>query len=219
MLQITEQPKATLFELDGAELALLDKIEALFAEPMNDTIDPGAEAERLVDEHLAALADVQEQLADKLIGYIKAIKAKAARAALLTAEATLYQAEAKRLAQKANAEADTADFLELRLKAFLERRQLKQMDVGTHTVKIVNQGGKLPLLLAPGITPQQVGPNFTQEIPASVAFDKAKIEAALKAGQKLVIEVPPAHSEEDEEAVNLIEWARFGDRPTKLKIS
>lgn len=217
-MQQTEQvtPKATLFDLDGAELALLDKIEALFAEPMNDAIDPGAEAERLVDEHLAALADVQEQLADKLIGYVKTINAKHARAAMLAAEAKLYQAEAQRLAHKANAEADTADFLESRLKTFLERRQLKQMDVGTHTVKIVNQGGKLPLLLAPGITPQQVGPDFIQEIPASVAFDKPKIEAALKAGQKLMIEMPPANPEE---TANTIEWARFGDRPTKLKIS
>ena len=78
-------------------------------------------------------------------------------------------------------------------------------------------GGKLPLVLTPGINPAQVGPDFIKEIPTSVDFDKQKIEAALKAGQKLLVEIPPQNP--DVEVANQIEWARFGDRPTKLKIT
>lgn len=212
--------KPTLFDLDVAELGLLAQIEAIFAEPMDDAIvDPGAEAQRLADEHLAALAEVQEQLAAKLAGYVKAIKAKTARADLLRAEAAAYAAEAERLANKARSEADTAEFLQERLKLFLERRGLQRFEAGTYTLKVVNQGGKLPLLLTPGVTPAQVPPQFRKEIPATWDWNKAEIERALKDGQRLEVTMTVSPSASGDSVPVTLEWARHGDRPTKLKIS
>lgn len=209
--------KTTLFELAGVELDLLNRIEeAIFAEPMDDSIlDPGATAEQMVDDHLAKLAEVQGQLGAKLEGYCKAIKAKAARAEMLKAEALLYQAEVTRLAQRARDDASTAEFLEARLKAFLEKRGLKEFETTTHKLKIVNQGGKLPLQLASGVTPKQVPERFHKVIPEQTEFDKSEIEAALKEGEKLELTLPA----EGEGEPQTIVWAKYGDRPTKLKIS
>ncbi len=211
---MTESHKPNLFELDQAELALLEKIEAVFAEPMDEVLDPGLTCEQIVDEHLAALADVQEQLGEKLQGYVGAIRAMRAKGEMLKAEAALYAAEASRLGYRAHSETDRADFLEARLKQFLERRQLKELEVGTFKLKIVNQGGKLPLVLNPTITPFSVDERFHKVIPEQIEFDKAEIEAALKAGESLILELPGVA---DAEPVQ-IEWARFGERKTKLKI-
>lgn len=212
---MVEERKATLFDLDVAELELLGKIEALFQEPMNEAIDPGAESERLVDEYLAQLEGVQEQIGAKLIGYVKAIRAKAARAEILQAEAHLYELEAIRLARRAKAEADTADFLQGRLKTFMERRGLTEFEAGTYKLKIINQGGKLPVIFDPRIKPEQIPDEFRREIPAKWEWKRDAIEAALKAGQRLEWEWEMS----DDGLPLRIEWARFGERPTKLKIS
>lgn len=214
------QAKATLFGLDAAELTLLAKIEALFtdlAHSEDATPDPGAESERLVDEHLAALTDVQDQIGAKLAGYVKAIKAKQARASMLAAEAELYQIEANRLTARARSEADTAEFLSFRLKAFMERRGLTELEAGNRTIKIVKVGGELPIIFAPGVEPTQAPAEFRKEIPARWEWKKDAIKAALKSGQKLEL-APADHLISDGEE-RRIEWARFGDRQTKLKIS
>lgn len=214
MTEQTETPKVSLFELDQAELALIEKLEAVFAEPNDEVLDPGLTCEQIVDEHLAALADVQGQLSDKLEGYVKAIRAMRAKGEMLKNEAALYFAEASRIANRAHAETDRADFLEARLKQFLERRELKELEVGTVKLKIVNQGGKLPLVLSPTVTPQQVAERFHKVIPEQIDFDKAEIEAALKAGESLTVELPGVAGAEPVQ----IEWARLGERKTKLKI-
>ena len=216
----TTERTATLFDLDAAELDLLARIEALFQEPMDETLDPGAESERLVDEYLAQLEGVQEQLGAKLIGYVKAIKAKTARASLLEAEARLYAVEANRLADKAKAEVDTAEFLQGRLKVFMDRRGLTEFEAGTYKLKIVNQVGRLPLRISNDFKPEQVDSAYRKEIPARFEFDRQAIEAALKAGQKLLIELPkPENLGEGEVGITHVDWAWFDDRPTKLKIS
>jgi len=214
---MTENKKASLFELDAAELDLLGKLESLFTPPMDQDIDPGAEAERLVDEHLASLADVQEKIGEKLVGYVHTIRAKRARAALFAEEARLYKVEAERLANKALEQEDTADFLELRLKAFLERRELTALEVGSYELKIVKAGGKQALQLNPQIAPVQVGEAFTkltEPVPAMLVFDKEKIEAALKQLGELTIELPT----EDGQEAQTIAWASLKPRETKLKI-
>lgn len=219
------RPKGTLFDLDSRELDLFMKIEELFQEPMDENIDPGEESKRLVDEHLEQLGQVQEQLSAKLIGYVEGIKVLMAKAEMLKAEARLYEAEMRRLEGRAADNVGAAEFLQGRLKAFLERRGLTELEVGTYKLKIVNQGGKLPLLIASGITPEQVSPEFRREIPASVDFDRDAIHAALRAGHQLVIGSPV------EDAGGAIEtdgsgpfraevqWARHGARPTMLKIT
>lgn len=212
---MTEAKKANLFELDQAELDLLNKLEAVFAEPMDELSDPGLTCEQIVDAHLASLADVQEQLADKLQGYVKAIRAKQFRAEMLVTEAALYQAEVQRLKLRASQEADTASFLESRLKAFLERRGLKEMEIGTFKVKIVNQGGKLPLVLSSAINAELVAERFQTIIPERIDFNKEEIEAALKSGEKLAITLPGVAGGVPQEVV----WAQHGERKTKLKIA
>lgn len=212
MTEQTETPKVSLFELDQTELALIEKLEAVFADPNEEVLDPGLTCEQIVDEHLAALADVQGQLSDKLQGYVKAIRAMRAKGEMLKNEAALYAAEASRIANRAHAETDRADFLEARLKQFLERRELKELEVGTVKLKIVNQSGKLPLILTPTVTPFSVEERFQKVI---IEFDKAEIEAALKAGEHLTMELPGVDGVEPVQ----IEWAYFGERKTKLKIA
>lgn len=212
---MTETRKANLFELDQAELELINKLEAVFAEPMDELSDPGQTCEEIADGYLASLAEVQEQLGEKLQGYVKAIRAMRSKGQLFEAEATLYQAEVFRLNQQAAAELDRADFLETRLKAFLERRELKELEVGTFRLKIVNQGGKLPLVLSPAISAEQVAERFQKLIPEQIEFDKAEIEAALKSGEKLTITLPGIAGGNPQEVV----WAQHGDRKTKLKIA
>lgn len=134
---------------------------------------------------------------------------------MLKAEGALYANEATRLSLRAASELDRASFLESRLKQFLERRGLTQLEVGTFRLKIVNQGGKLPLVLSPAITAEQVANRFRKYIPESFEFDKAEIETALKSGEKLTIVLPGVAGGEPQEVV----WARYGDRPTKLKIA
>lgn len=99
----------------------------------------------------------------------------------------------------------------------MERRGLTEFEAGTYKLKIVNQGGKLPLILNPSVTPDRVPDEFRKEIPARWEFKKDVIESALKAGQELVLEVPVG--ELDGGASLRVKWARYGDRPAKLKIS
>src|SRR5262249_25978960 len=136
----------------------------------------------------------------------------------------LYEAEMRRLEGRAADNASAAEFLQGRLKAFLERRGLTELEVSTYKLKIVKQGGKLPLLFASGITPEQVSPEFRREIPASVDFNRDAIHAALRAGQQLVIGSPiedAGGATEANRSVPLraeVQWARHGARPTMLKI-
>lgn len=206
----------TLFELDHAELDLLARIESVYDaanENPGPDQDPDAEAQRLIDAHLETLGEVQEALGGKLAGYVKAIRAKRAKAAMLEAEMGLYQAEYQRLKRQALDEEDTADFLEERLKSFLERRGLTEFEAGTFRLKIVNQGGKLPLLLAPGLTPEQAPASCRKEIPAHYEFNREAIEARLKAGERVTVAIVTDDGEEKE-----IDLAWYGPRPTKLKI-
>lgn len=211
----TYKPNVSLFDLDQAELEMIEKIEAVFAEPIDELSDPGQTCEQIVDEHLASLAGIQEQLGEKLQGYVRAIRAMRAKGEMLKVEGALYANEATRLSLRAASELDRASFLESRLKQFLERRELTQLEVGTFKLKIVNQGGKLPLILSPTITPFAVAERFQKLIPETIEFDKAEIETALKSGEKLEIELP---GEAGGEPV-VVQWARYGDRPTKLKIA
>ena len=205
----------TLFELDNAELDLLARIESIYDAANEDPgpgQDPDAEAQRLIDAHLETLGEVQEQIGAKLVGYVGAIRAKRARAAMLEAEMGLYFAEYQRLKRQAVDEEDTADFLESRLKSFLERRGLTEIEAGTYRLKIVNQGGKLPLLLAPGLTPEQAPASWRKEIPAHYEFDREAIEARLKAVERVTVTIF------DEDGEKEVDLAWYGPRPTKLKI-
>lgn len=206
----------TLFELDAAELDLLGKIEAIYENlsgDLNEPGDPGAEAEALVDAHLDQLAEVQDQLGAKLAGYVKAIRAKRAKAALYAAELDLYRAEMDRLKRLAAGEDDTADFLESRLQAFLERRGLREFEAGTYTLKIVNQGGALPVILADGVQPEDLPEAYHKVIPARVEIDKKALAADLKDGKEIMITV-----KDDEAGEREIRAAWLGERGTVLKI-
>ena len=202
----------TLFELDRAELELLQRIEAVY-EAAGEGADPGAEAQALIDRHLEALGQIQEELGPKLVGYVKAIRAKRAKAAMLEAEMALYKAEVERLRRWIAEEEKTADFLEGRLKAFLEARELTEFEAGAFRLKIVSQGGKLPLLLAPEATPEQAPATFRKEVPARFEWDREAIETRLKAGERVTMTVPDGAGGEKE-----IDLAWYGPRATKLRI-
>ncbi len=210
-----EEYKLKLYQLDGAELDLLSKIDDLYSESRDNDTDPDIEAQRLINEHLEALATIQEQIGPKLRGYIKAINSKRAQSEMLKAEADIYLAEGERLTRRAAEETKSADFLVSQLKAFMERRDLTRLEVGTNTVTITSQGGEQPVLFTPGVTPTQVPEKFRRHVPATDEFNKISIRAALKSGEELTIERP---SPEGGEPL-IIPWARLGPRQTKLKIS
>jgi hypothetical protein len=71
----------------------------------------------------------------------------------------------------------------------------------------------LPLLLAPGLTPEQAPVSCRKEIPAHYEFDREAIEARLKAGERVTVAIVTDDGEEKE-----IDLAWYGPRPTKLKI-
>lgn len=205
----------TLFELDAAELDLLGKIESIYeaaGENPGEASDPDAEAQALVDAHLDQLAEVQEALGAKLAGYVRAIKAKRARAQLFTAEMTLCREEWERLNRRAADENDTANFLESRLQAFLERRGLKEFEAGTHTLKIVSQGGALPVYIAMNVRPEDLPEAYHKVIPARVEVDKKALAADLKDGKEIFVKV------RDEAGEREIRAAWLGERGTILKI-
>jgi len=211
--------KPNLFELEAAELELINDIEAIFAEAeaeLNEsgevpTADPAARAQALVDAHLEALGAVQEQLGDKLIGYVKAIRAKRAQAQMIRAEAALYEAETRRLQGIASKGDGDADFLENRLKGFLERKGLNELEVGTFTLKLVEPGGKLPVVIDAAIKPEDLPEEFVR---TKHEFDKTAIYNALKAGKLK----KASYTNADGDVVTTQDWAKFGKKVKELKI-
>lgn len=205
-------------ELAEAELNLLANIEALFnpAEEGEAPVDdPGAEAAALVDQYLERLAEVQGQLGPKIESYIRIILHKKALAAMAETEAAICKSELQRLNARVRDLEDDAAFYEDRLKAFLDRRNLTKLEAGTRTIKIVNQGGKLPVIFDPAIQPSMVDGYWKEEVPASWKFNREAIEKALKAGQQLFTTVKDPVTGQDVK----VEWAKYGPRPTVLKIS
>lgn len=206
----------TLFELDNAELDLLARVEAVYEAAFEDPgadHDPSAEAQAMIDAHLEALGEVQEQIGAKLVGYVRAIHAKRARAAILDAEMAVYFAEYQRLKRQQQDEEDTADTLEERLKAFLDRREITEIEAGTYRLKLVNQGGALPVVIADGVQPEDLPESCRRVIPARTEFDRAAIARAIAAGAPLTV----ARSDDSGQEVS-VPAAWLGLRPKKLKI-
>lgn len=217
MEQATESPKrVSLFDLDLRELELLGAVEdALTSLETNG----GEEAQALVDQYLDALTDTQAELQTKLAGYVKIITAKKARAAILNAEAMLYQTEYVRLGCLAEDELKDAEFFEARLKLFMERRGLKELPAGTRTLKITNQGGSRAIQYLSDVAPELVPEQFTRLTPPKPServFDATAIQAELKKladGAPLMIEIKGEDGE-----THQVPWARLAPRKTVLKI-
>ena len=101
----------------------------------------------------------------------------------------------------------------------MERRGLKELPAGTHTLKVVNEGGSRSVQFVASVEPDQVPERFTRLTPPKPAervFDKTAIAAALKKladGATLMVEVTGENGEKRE-----IEWARLAPRKTLLKI-
>lgn len=110
-------------------------------------------------------------------------------------------------------EQETADLLKERLKAFLERRGLTEIEAGTFRLRIVNQGGALPVIFADGIRPEDLPEACRRLIPARVEFDRAGIARALAAGAAFTVTRPDGAGNE-----TVIPAAWLGARPTTLKI-
>jgi len=209
--------KPNLFELEAAEIELIGNIEAIFAEAeLNEsgevpTTDPAERAQALVDAHLEALGAVQEQLGDKLIGYVKAIRAKRAKAQMVRAEAALYEVETRRLQGIASKGDDDADFLESRLKGFLERKGLDKLEVGTFTLKLVEPGGKLPVVIDANLAAEDLPSDYVR---VKTDPDKTAIYNALKAGTLK----PVTYVTIEGKTVTTQDWAKFGKKVKELKI-
>ena len=217
-MEQTEQPpkRVSLFDLDLRELELLGAVEDALT---NLETNGGQEAQALVDQYLDALTDTQADLHTKLAGYVKIITAKKARAAIINAEAKLYEAEYVRLGCLAEDELKDAEFFEARLKLFMERRGLKELPAGTRTLKITNQGGSRAVEYLTAVAPELVPEKFTRLTPPKPServFDSAAIQAELKKladGAPLMIEITSDNGE-----THQVPWARLAPRKTVLKI-
>lgn len=88
--------------------------------------------------------------------------------------------EARRLAQRASAYKNKADHLKDRLKTHLELRGQQKIETGRFTVTVVRNGGKLPVELCEGVTPEDLPEQFRK---VTVEADKDRLRIALLAEQ------------------------------------
>ena len=59
------------------------------------------------------------------------------------------------------------------------------METANNSLSLVNNGGKLPVLIVEGADPDAVDERFQRVIPAKIEFDKDEVRKALEANEKL----------------------------------
>ena len=114
----------------------------------------------------------------------------------LEARAEVRKKEAQRLAQLAASDVKRAEILKERLKWFFETNKMKTVETTRYKLSLTKSGGKPPLILDNSVSPTELPEKF-QKI--SVEVDKAAIREALEAGEEL-------------------DFARFGDRSSSIRI-
>ncbi len=159
----------------------MERLEALLEES-------GGEVTPAVEEALATWgSNLEGQMENKVDAY-------AALYQELTLRAEARAKEAKRLMAMAGAGGRAADFLKARLKMVFELHKIKKLETQRFTVSLVNNGGVAPLEIC-----EEAVPIEWCSPPADPPPDKARIRAALEAGE-------------------LLSFAKLGERGTSLRI-
>ena len=170
----------TLFEISERYQALDELLDGAGG----DLTDPAVEA--YVDEIVSELESDRDAKLDGYCAYI----------AELQARADARQAEADRLAARAKVDEGNAARLKERLRALFELRGWGKVETPRYTLRLTNNGGKLPLDLDADIRPEDLAERFRR---VKVDVDTEAVRAALEAGE----EIP---------------FARFGTRGNHLRI-
>jgi Siphovirus Gp157 len=153
-----------------------------------DAVDDSGE----LDAELAKLADdLMTEQSTKLTSYANLISQ-------LEMEESACKAQIEQWQKKGQARANLRDRLKKRIKEHLEfTSQSKAETTDGRMVKIVTNGGNLPLIIEPETDPVQIPEEFRETI---IMFNKKAIADKLKSGETL-------------------EWAKLGELGTHLRIS
>lgn len=179
----------TLFNL-GDKVAALYELLTSERTDENGAPSPFTEDEQasIIDAYLEAEGDVHQ----KVDGYC-------ALMAEFSARSEVRALESKRLAALASRDANRAESLKERLKAYFTIHSIKKMETPHHSLSLVNNGGKLPVLISESVNPDDLDERFQRTIPAQIEIDKEMVRKALEAGDEL-------------------DFASLGQRGTRLSI-
>ncbi len=157
---------ATLFSIGDDLRALMDLLD-----------ESGGEITPATHTTLEAwFAEVGRDQSNKLDGYACLIRQ-------LEMEATAATAEKEQWAKKAQARENSAKRLKERLKLYMELSRQDKLQTSTgRIIALQNNGGLLPLELAPTIDPNKLAPAFQR---VKVDVDTDAVRAVLEAGQEL----------------------------------
>jgi len=158
---------ANLFELGAAATALQDLL-------LESDLTPEQEAEAL-----ALYLNVSVDLEKKVDGY-------AALIAEFEARADRREAEAKRLAALVGADVARAGRMKDALKVFMQVNGYKRFETDRYRVSLVNNGGKVPLVVQPDVDPSQLDEQYQRVIPAKIELDRDAVRKELESGGDLV---------------------------------
>ena len=78
----------------------------------------------------------------------------------------------------------------------MESSGKRKVEAGAHTISLVANGGKLPLIIDETVTPETVDATY---VVTQLSFDKTAIAADLEAGEN-------------------IPWAKFGERGQHVRV-
>lgn len=171
----------TLFDLTTDVLQLEELLDSIGG----DITD--AEVEAQIDQWLA---EVSENLNDKLDGYVMLV-------AEYDARSEARKKEAERLLHRSKVDANNRDRLKDRLKYFFERTGKRKVETPRFRISLANNGGKIPLIVIPDLDPTEAPKEFQKIV---TTLDNDAVRAALEGGQQL-------------------EFASLGERGRHIRIS
>lgn len=153
------------------------------------------DGETISEEEQSRIIDAYIQANDEFVGkvdrYCTLINAFAARA-------DYREAQARRFAELARLDESVATKMTARLKAVMQMRGDKQIETDNHRLRIVNNGGKAPLIVPPDwkANPASAPEQFHRR---RIELDMTAIRAKLEAGEP-------------------VEGCAIGERGTRLTI-
>lgn len=135
------------------------------------------------------LEGMEGDIAEKCEAYCYVIKSE-------EADRNLADDEMKRIKDFRDRKDRNIEKMKKAMQETLTVAELRKLQAGTFTVSIAKNGGKAPLVLAEGITAENVPEQY---IKVKADIDKDKVREALEAGEAL-------------------EWAHIGERGESLRI-
>ena len=170
-----------LYELTEQQQQLISALESITEQDA-----PDAEAAQIVE---SALAQIEGEIEAKFEACAKVVRQYEALADAREQEAQHLRARAGMARRNA---ARLKDWMMLAMESSGKRK----VEAGAHTISLVANGGKLPLIIDETVTPETVDATY---VVTQLSFDKTAIAADLEAGEN-------------------IPWAKFGERGQHVRV-